>query len=80
MADYTRPQPVDPLWYRKHHFLRITCKCARKVILPLDDVVRLYRVPQDHRVYQVIDRLRCSSCGERPDFVDLSKRADFFSR
>lgn len=79
MADYT-PQPVDPLRYRKNHCLRITCKCSRKVSLPLDDVVRLYRVPQDHRVHQVIDRLRCSSCGERPVFVDLAKRADFFSK
>lgn len=74
MADYRRPQPADPLWYRRGWFLRIDCDCGHKVILPLDDVARVYRLPDKTLVYDVIQRLRCSKCGSRTAEADIAPR------
>lgn len=74
MVDYRRPQPADPLWYRRGWFYRIECRCRRKVILPMDDVTRFHRLPSKMLVYDVIRRLRCSECGNRPGFADIAPR------
>ena len=73
MADYSRPQPVDPLSYRMDAFLRIRCVCYRSLILPLGDLARMHRLPGNLCLYQLIKRLRCSECGARPTDVDVSR-------
>jgi hypothetical protein len=77
MPDYSRPQPVDPLWYRMDAFLRIRCACNRSLILPLGDLARLYRLPRNLCMYEIIGRLRCSECGARPTFADVSRGANW---
>ncbi|MBF5091262.1 hypothetical protein F1640_14835 [Novosphingobium sp. NBM11] len=74
MADYGRPQPADPLWYRRGWFYRIQCDCGRKVILSMDDLSRFHRLPGKTLVYDVIRRMRCRECGQRPEYVDIAPR------
>lgn len=75
MADYSRPQPVDPLSYRMDAYLRIRCTCGRSLILPLGDLARMHRLPGNLRMYEIIKRLRCTQCGARPVDVDVSRYA-----
>ena len=73
MADYSRPKPIDPLWFRMDAKLRIRCKCQRRLIIPLAQLARLHQLPDDLALYQLIGRLRCTECGQRPLFADVSR-------
>ncbi|MBU2286355.1 MAG: hypothetical protein KKE77_13925 [Alphaproteobacteria bacterium] len=66
MADYISPKPVDPFAYQPHAFLRISCRCGRKEIYPLGDFARVHSLPGELKLYQLIKRLRCVICMERP--------------
>lgn len=69
------PQPVDPLWYRRHHgVLRAWCRCGHHAEVRLVELERRHRLSSNIRVYQVIERLRCSHCGQRPRFADVVRR------
>jgi hypothetical protein len=39
-ANYNRPKPIDPIWYRQGCYLRIQCACGRRVVAPLGDFAR----------------------------------------
>ena len=59
-ANYNRPKPIDPIWYRQGCYLRIYCACGRRV------------VSFDPRIYELIARLRCSQCRRKP-YADVSR-------
>ena len=61
-ANYNRPKPIDPIWYRQGCYLRIYCACGRRVVAPLGDFARSRRISFDTRIYELIARLRCSQC------------------
>lgn len=71
-ANYNRPKPVDPIWYRQGCYLRIQCACGRRIIAPLGEFARSHRISFDTRVYELIARLRCSQCGGKP-YADVSR-------
>ncbi|WP_234893363.1 hypothetical protein [Sphingobium yanoikuyae] len=71
-ANYNRPKPIDPIWYRKDCYLRIQCDCGRRVVAPLGEFVRSRRVHFDTRIYELIARLRCSQCRRKP-YADVSR-------
>ena len=73
MADYTSPKPVDPIWYQTNAFLRIDCRCRRSVTYPLGDFARVHRLPSSMALYELIDRLRCENCGERPSSAKVTR-------
>ena len=64
-ANYGRPRPVDPLWYRRRHSIRAVCGGGRAVLIPIEELIR-QGVPASTYLYQVISRLRCTECGARP--------------
>lgn len=39
-ANYGRPSPVDPLWYRRRHSIRAVCECGRAVLIPIEELIR----------------------------------------
>ena len=66
------PKPVDPLWYRRHDgVLRAWCRCGHHAEVRLVEVERRHRLSPDMRVYQVVERLRCSRCGQRPRYAEV---------
>ncbi|AMK20720.1 hypothetical protein K663_21818 (plasmid) [Sphingobium sp. MI1205] len=65
-ANYNRPKPVDPIWYRQSCYLRIHCACGRHVAVPLGEFARSRRISFDTRIYELIARLRCSQCRRKP--------------
>ena len=65
-ANYNRPKPIDPIWYRRSCTLRITCGCGRHVSVQLGEFARANAVPASTQVYKLIARLRCQKCGRRP--------------
>ena len=65
-ANYNRPKPIDPIWYRQGCYLRIHCACGRRVVAPLGDFARSRRISFDTRIYELIARLRCSQCRRKP--------------
>src|SRR3546814_5078243 len=51
-ANYNRPKPIDPIWYRQGCYLRIYCACGRRVVAPLGDFARSRRISFDTRIYE----------------------------
>ena len=75
MADYTSPKPVDPVSYQPHGYLRIHCRCGRRATYPLRDFATFHRLRGDMKLYELIARLRCEICGERPTSADVTRHA-----
>lgn len=65
-ANYNRPKPIDPIWYRRNCFLRISCGCGRRVSVELGAFADANGIPHKLLVHRLIARLRCKSCGARP--------------
>lgn len=73
MADYSSPKPVDPIWYQPGAWLNIQCGCGRNENYSLRDFARLHRLNKNMLLHQLIERLRCIKCGERPRFADVTR-------
>jgi hypothetical protein len=68
------PQPVDPVWYREREYLHLGCPCGHRASLQIGPLARRHGMPSNARLYQLIDRLRCSQCGAAPSAVDVRPR------
>lgn len=64
-ANYGRPKPVDPVWYRMTRILSVRCGCGHGREVLIGDLVQRHRLPRDMRLYEVIGRMRCEKCGAR---------------
>lgn len=71
MADYSSPKPIDPIAFQPHAFLRIRCRCGRRATYPVAEFTRFHRLPGTLKFYELIARLRCEICGERPANADV---------
>ncbi|KHL58042.1 hypothetical protein XEUV354_21725 [Xanthomonas euvesicatoria] len=65
-ANYNRPKPVDPIWYRRNCYLRMACNCGRRVVVQVGEFADTHQVPANLLLHDLVQRLRCSSCGDRP--------------
>ncbi|MBB6193116.1 hypothetical protein FHS51_003372 [Sphingobium wenxiniae] len=65
-ANYNRPKPIDPIWYRRSCTLRIWCACGRSIKVSVGEFAAARAIPPDTQLYKLIARLRCSGCGGRP--------------
>lgn len=73
MADYTRPKPVDPIRYQPNGRLRIECGCGRIAVFKLSAFAEARQLDGSMRVHEMIARLRCATCGNRPKFAEVTK-------
>jgi hypothetical protein len=64
------PKPVTPLWYVATAWLRIRCACGHATSVQLSDLIAR-GINRETRCYEVIGRLRCTECGERPAEADV---------
>ena len=65
-ANYNRPKPIDPIWYRLECDLSVQCACGHGFRETVGAFVRRHRLNQAMKLHQLIDRLRCTRCGGRP--------------
>ncbi|TQT36995.1 hypothetical protein EIJ21_14015 [Xanthomonas perforans] len=65
-ANYNKPKPIDPIWYRQGCFIRIRCACGRDHVQQLGDFAKARGVSPNMQLYELIARLRCSACGSKP--------------
>lgn len=65
-ANYHRPKPVDPIWYRQSCYLNVLCACGHSLCEEVGPFAKARRVSFDMNLYRLIDRLRCSKCGREP--------------
>lgn len=72
-ANYNRPKPIDPIWYRSSCWLRIRCACGNNVIEQLGRFARRNRIHPDTLAHELIERLRCSRCGSPPSFAEVTR-------
>jgi hypothetical protein len=70
-ANYGRPRPVDPLWYRFGWYLRIRCQCGHSLTQDLRTFAAERALPCTTRLYELHARLQCSQCQGRPE-LDVS--------
>ncbi len=66
MADYSRPKPIDPIWYQPAARLNIRCTCGRNETYSLREFARFHRLSENMLLHELVDRLRCSHCKARP--------------
>jgi hypothetical protein len=67
-ANYGRPKPGDPLWYREGVQLELICanpECGRWVKRTVGEIAAKSRLPRDMRLEDLLRRLRCD-CGRKP--------------
>ena len=65
-ANYNRPKPIDPLWYRTGFYIYIRCACGRHRTERVGAFASEAGVSFNLCLYELIARLRCSGCGRRP--------------
>lgn len=65
-ANYDRPKPIDPVWYRRTCYIRLSCACGRTLVEQLGDFARARHISDRVRIYQILDRMKCSACGQKP--------------
>lgn len=70
-ANYNRPKPVDQIAWRRYCILRVRCACGRSVEGSVAAFESAFNLPPTMRLYELIDRLRCSTCGARPVHADV---------
>lgn len=75
MADYTSPKPIDPIWYQPNAYLRIECGCGRRETYALSEFVSYHRLRRNLLLYELIARLRCERCKQRPAFAEATRWA-----
>lgn len=47
--------------------VRLTVRnCGRTLVEQLGDFARTRRISDHVRIYQILDRMKCSACGRRP--------------
>jgi hypothetical protein len=73
MADYTSPKPIDPIWYQPNAFLRIECRCGRREAYALREFASYHRLSDRLLLYELIARLRCETCKQRPAFAEVTR-------
>lgn len=69
-ANYGRPKPIDPLWYRRGYSIRASCECGRIGLLPIAGLLETGYPPTTY-LYEIVGRLRCQECGGEPRSVDV---------
>ena len=74
MADYSSPKPIDPIWYQRGSILRIWCGCGRAERYSVGEFARFNRLSDKMLLHEMIKRLRCRDCGERPRLADVVRR------
>jgi hypothetical protein len=78
VVDYSQPKPIDPIRHQPNGKLRIECRCGRIVICLLREFARERGLDETMLIYEMIARLRCRVCGERPRFAEVTRRPRSF--
>ena len=73
-ANYNRPKPIDPLWYRADCWLILRCHgCRRQIRERVQDFQVKHLLPGDMRFSDLARRLKCDVCGRREPEMDVVK-------
>lgn len=73
-ANYGRPKPVDPLFWLHGRYLRAVCACGHNLSMEVSTFAALAGLPKNMLAHQLIDRLKCSKCGQRPKRAWVAER------
>jgi hypothetical protein len=74
-ANYNRPKPVDPLWYRADCWLIVWCpKCLHQIKERVRDFQTRHLLPGDMRFSHLAQLLKCESCGHKPPVMDVARQ------
>lgn len=65
-ANFNRPKPIDPIWYRTECYISIRCGCGRRRSERVGAFAAEAGVSFNVSLYELIKRLRCPSCNRRP--------------
>ena len=71
-ANYNRPKPIDPIWYRTECYISIRCACGRQRCERVGAFAAEAGVSFNIALYELIRRLRCTKCNGRP-FAEVTR-------
>jgi len=66
----SRPKPADPVFLLAGLRLHVVCGCGRSTKPRIGELAARHRVPSVTPIRQVIARLRCSQCGDKPTVAE----------
>ncbi|AWV20139.1 hypothetical protein RADP37_05448 (plasmid) [Roseomonas mucosa] len=67
-----RPRPTDPLWYRLHYTLHLTCRgCGHTHKEKVEEFAIRHRLNSRMQFFEVEGRLRCRRCKQRNVAMDV---------
>jgi DNA-directed RNA polymerase subunit RPC12/RpoP len=73
-ANYNRPKPVDPLWYRADCWLVIRCEnCNHAIKERVRDFQTRHLLPGDMRFFRLADLLKCARCGRKRPKIEVTR-------
>lgn len=64
-------QAVNTIWYRHDEWIQIGCACRYRVALNIGSLARQHQIAHTKRLYQVVERLRCSLCEATPSNIEV---------
>jgi hypothetical protein len=71
-ANYNRPKPADPLWYRPDCWLVLHCRhCGHALRERVRDFQTRHLLPGDMRFHELRHRLKCSRCDRKELSMDV---------
>lgn len=70
-ADYGKPKPADPLWYRLDCEIHIRCPCGHAVTETLAEFGAVRGLDSRMKLHELIARLRCSKCRRRSPSAEV---------
>lgn len=73
-ANYGRPKPVDPLYWLHGRYLRVACACGHRFSQEVSDFAKAHTLPGAMLAHEMIAKLRCSRCGEKPAMAEIGER------
>jgi ribosomal protein S27E len=64
--------PADPIWYRRARTMTVTCTgCGRSASKSVEAWAQAGGFGQDARIWQVLEKVKCSGCGARNPKADV---------
>ena len=73
-ANYNRPKPVDPLWYRLECWLHVRCPgCHHAIKERVRDFQARHLLPGDMRFHALPGLLVCGRCGCKQPEIEVTR-------
>jgi hypothetical protein len=69
-----QPCPGDYIWYRADWVSSVRCACGNSARRPVWEWASVHRVDSRRKLWQLVEKMRCSRCGARRPATELTQK------